>query len=191
MIRKFVIGLVVAATAAAAVVVPSTSAGASRPTIAGIVSQSGGEGQFDRNPFDYDILLNAVIAADLVGALNGSTELTVFAPDDAAFMRTARDLGFTGRTEKQAFDFLAGALGENLPTVLLYHVAPGRLGPLQVLFSGHIDTLAQQSFGVRGLRLIDKGAGPDPFLNLFALDIKASNGVIHGITRVLVPALPA
>ena len=28
---------------------------------------------------------------------------------------------------------------------------------------------------------------PDPYLNVFALNQGASNGVIHGITRVLIP----
>ena len=28
---------------------------------------------------------------------------------------------------------------------------------------------------------------PDPYLNVFALNQNASNGVIHGITRVLIP----
>ncbi len=61
-----------------------------------IVALSGGE--FDRNWFDYDILLNAVLTAGLEGALSDPiAELTVFGPNDFAFFRLARDLGFRGR----------------------------------------------------------------------------------------------
>ncbi len=64
-------------------------------TIVDIVSQSGGT--FDTDYFDYDILLNAVITAELVDALADDTaDLTVFAPNDLAFVRLARDLGYTG-----------------------------------------------------------------------------------------------
>jgi hypothetical protein len=58
----------------------------------------------------------------------------------------------------------------------------------QVLFSRQIDTLADASFGVRFFQLIDNAPNlPNPTLNLFALNQRASNGVIHGITRVLIP----
>jgi len=60
------------------------------PTITGIVLQSGGAGKFDDNNSDYDLLLNAVIAADLADALaDPDASLTVFAPTDAAFIALA------------------------------------------------------------------------------------------------------
>ncbi len=164
-------------------------------TITEIVAASGGT--FDHNRYDYDILLNAVLAAKLEGALaDASKQYTVFAPSDAAFIRTARDLGFTGNGEQAAWEFLVGALteiggGDPIPVltnILLYHVAGKSLSPLQVLLSRKIDTLLGTSFKVNGIKLVD--ADPDitnPSLNLFALNIKATNGRIHGITRVLIP----
>jgi uncharacterized surface protein with fasciclin (FAS1) repeats len=120
----------------------------------------------------------------------------LFAPDDAAFVRTARSLGFTGSGEQGAWNFLVAALtqiggGDPIPTlttILLYHVAAGPLGALHVLFSRRIETLAGASFGVRLFELVDNAPNlPNPYLNVFELDQRASNGVIHGISRVLIP----
>jgi serralysin len=199
--RKLLVTPILAFGVLAAAVAPSGARTSSteRPTIAQIVAKSGGT--FDSNHYDYDILLTSVKAAGLVDALNNpSSKLTVFAPNDRAFIRTARDFGYTGWDEAGAFNAIAGVLGTldpkgkgdpipALTNVLLYHVASGSLGPIQVLLSGSIHTLLPgASFDVRFLRLVDKAPKrPDPYLNPYALNIKASNGVIHGITRVLLP----
>ena len=68
-------------------------------TVAGIVAASGGD--FDRNARDYDLLLNALQAANLVGALDDpSGSFTVLAPNDGAFIRLAQDLGYDGNDEE-------------------------------------------------------------------------------------------
>lgn len=165
------------------------------PTIAGIVAASGGE--FDSNHSDYDLLLNAVKTAGLVDALNDpAAKLTVFAPNDRAFVWLARDLGFEGRDEAGAWDYLVGALtglgnGDPVPVlknVLLYHVAPEALGIFDVAFSNKVDTLLGTSFGVKFVVLVD--ADPD-FRSAVVLprssNIEASNGVVHTISRVLLP----
>ena len=102
------------------------------------------------NRNDFDILLNAVLAAGLEGALaDPNADLTVFAPNDRAFIRLARDLGFKGYSEEGAFNTIVAALtnlggGDPIPVltnVLLYHVSAGSKSASQVVNSGGIDTL--------------------------------------------------
>jgi uncharacterized surface protein with fasciclin (FAS1) repeats len=179
-------------------VAPAASAwsGASRGTITEIVAGSGGT--FDSNKADFDILLTAVKTAGLGDELGDeSAKLTVFAPNDAAFIRTAKDLGFTGNDEAGAWSFLVGALtglggGDPIPVltnILLYHVAPGYYGPVRVLFSRSIPTLLDGAeIKPRFLTLRDNDPQiADPKLVLRGLNIRADNGVIHTIDRVLIP----
>jgi len=199
--RKVILApLVLAVVAVMAVPAGATwgSSGGSKPaTVVDVLVGKSGTGGFDDNSRDYDILIKAVTTADLVGPLSDpSAHLTVFAPNDAAFIRTAQSLGFTGYDEQGAWDFLVGALtqlgnGNPIPvltTILLYHVAPVELGAFQVLFSRRIDTLANLSFGVRFFQLVDNAPNlPNPYLNLFQLNQRADNGIVHGISRVLIP----
>lgn len=165
-----------------------------KPTITDIVAASGGE--FDRNRHDYDILLNAVLTAGLEGTLaQPGLNVTVWAPNDAAFIRTARDLGFTGRGERGAWNFLVAALtniggGDPIPvltTILTYHVTPEARGVLSVLRTKEFPTLQGGTIVRKGLTLQDKD--PDiknPNLT-WPLQVRASNGIIHTIDRVLIP----
>lgn len=202
MMRKMILAPLVAVAMLGVAAAPAGAwwggGGSSRPaTVVDILVNKSSTDGFDRNGRDYDILIKAAATADLVGALsNPSARLTVFAPDDAAFIRTARSLGFTGWDEQGAWDFLVGALtqlgnGDPIPvlqTVLLYHVAGTKLGVFQVLTAKKVDTLANASFGVQFLQLVDNAPKlPNPYLNLFALNQNANNGVVHGITRVLIP----
>lgn len=169
-------------------------------TITDIVAASGGE--FDGNRRDYDILLNAVLAADLAGVLaDPEAELTVFAPNDRAFFRLAKDLGYSGGyDETEVFNFIVGALtdlggGDPIPVltdILLYHVVGGTVRPLDLIFSTFFHTpvetvLLGVSFQPYFLRLIDNEPDlRDPSV-IFPFNIRASNGRIHTINRVLIP----
>ena len=172
--------------------------GDSEPTITDFVAMSGGD--FDNNYGDFDILLTAVLAADLQDVLaDVDAELTVFAPTDRAFIALARDLGYTGIDEEEAWNFLVGALttlggGDPIPVltdVLTYHVLPKEVGLLpflQATFTGEEFVTVQ-------------GATIDPFLFwlkdqepdlrdprvTFPLNRRVANGVIHSINRVLIP----
>ena len=170
------------------------------PTITETVLASGGD--FDDNHHDYDILLNAVLAAGLEGALaDPEAELTVFAPKDYAFIKLARDLGYSGSSESEAFSFIATALtelggGELVPIltdVLLYHVVPEKLTVKQVVLSEEINTLlVGGSVTPHGISLVDKApALRNPKLILRASNLLTGNGRIHTINRVLIPvAIP-
>ena len=162
-------------------------------TITEIVANSGGE--FDNVYADYDILLNAVLAADLADALdNPEDDLTVFAPNDMAFVRTARELGYDGWSEAGAWDFLVTTFtslgnGDPIPVlreVLLYHVVGESLRPWQIFFRD-VETLQGESFYVRFFELQDQDDSlANPFL-IIPLNIRADNGLIHTISRVLIP----
>jgi uncharacterized surface protein with fasciclin (FAS1) repeats len=163
------------------------------PTLTAIVAASGGT--FDADGTDFDLLLNAVQTAGLAGALDDpNADLTVFAPNDAAFVGLAQALGFNGTDEGSAFSYLVEALtllggGDPIPLlteVLTYHVAPGSLDSTAVLGADSIATLQGGNLGVDGATLVD--ADPDvPNPNLIATDIEAANGIAHVIDGVLLP----
>lgn len=121
----------------------------------------------------FDTLLAAATAAGLADALaDPEAELTVFAPTDAAFAALP-----PGTVE----DLLEPANRETLVAILSYHVVPGRLElrrhPAETLQGQSLDL--QQSGEVR----VDEA-------RVVLADIKATNGVIHVIDRVLLPTLP-
>ncbi len=89
---------------------------------------------FDKNPYDYDILDNAVTAvltakpdSPVAVLADGTVPLTAFLPNDRAFKKLAKDvLGGSYGSERAVFTALAGALGvDTIESVLLYHVVPG------------------------------------------------------------------
>lgn len=116
----------------------------------------------------------------------------MFAPNDRAFLRLVTDLtGTRPESEAAALETIVGAFTtDQIADILLYHVVAGkRLGPVKVITS---KTLTMANGGIvkpRGLTLRDETpALKDPRLVLWRLNIPASNGVIHTIDRVLVPA---
>lgn len=163
--------------------------------------------KFDHNPYDYDILTEAVLAVlaakpdSPVGLLaDGSVPLTAFLPTDRAFKRTVWDLtGHWPRSERRAFKTVASLGIDTVEAVLLYHVVPG--APIDSATAVGADgvaltTAAGPTFtvdvihkpnGKLSIRLID-GARPYPYLVLNRLDINAGNNQIaHRISRVLLP----
>ena len=174
------------------------------PTITGIVAESGGE--FDNDGSDFDILLNAINTVDdantdpdvanIADVLNDpEADFTTFAPRDSAFIEFARDLGFTGSDEAEAFDVIATALtnedGDPAPlrNVLLYHVSAGSQTRSQIVGQDSVDTLLGTTITPDGRELID---GDDDLANPNIIasrsDILAENGLVHVIDRVLIPS---
>lgn len=189
----------IAALAAVSLALIATPAQASdwshhpRGTIVDVAVAASGGGTPDSNPWDYDILVQAVVATGLDKTLSDtSTKFTVFAPNDRAFLRLVTDLtGKAPASEKDALATITSTFtAAQISDILLYHVVAGKkLGPVQVLFA---KSLTMANGGVvkpRGITLRDEtSALRDPKLVLWAINIPASNGVIHTIDRVLVPA---
>lgn len=126
------------------------------------------------NDGEFDVLLAAVSKAGLVNALNGDGQLTVFAPTDQAF---AEALG--GGDENAAIAAIEALPVETLSNILLYHVTEGRRNSQSVLAAPQYEML--NGMMLSQTELTDK-------LNTQMLDISASNGIIHVINGVLMPA---
>jgi len=120
----------------------------------------------------FTTLLKALEAADLVKTLSEEGPFTVFAPTDEAFAALPK-----GTLD----DLLKPENKEKLKRVLSYHVVPGELLS-QNLEAGKVTTLAEVPVEISikdGIRVNDaKVATPD---------LKASNGIIHVIDKVLLP----
>ena len=127
----------------------------------------------------------------------GLTDITVFAPTDAAFTQLAVDLGFDGDQgdETAVFNHIAGALaglngGDPIPLltdILLYHVSPAAKLAAQVEALDAIETLLTgETFEPTAGQLVDNE--PDVANPAIVIpDIAADNGIIQAIDRVLLP----
>jgi uncharacterized surface protein with fasciclin (FAS1) repeats len=126
----------------------------------------------------FSILVEAVVAAGLVDALNGKGPLTVFAPTNDAFAALLTELGVT-KDQLLADKAL-------LTAVLTYHVVDGRVMKADVPLNTPITTLQTGTFTVDStLAITDQRMRK---ASIVATDVFASNGVIHVIDKVILPA---
>lgn len=170
----------------------TTAAHTSPGSIVDVAVAASGGGAPDSNPNDYDILIQALTVTGLVPVLaDTSTKFTVFAPNDRAFARLVTDLtGTAPASEADALTTITGAFTvDQIKNILLYHVVAGQaLSPLKVIFAGKLTMANGGIVKPRLTTLRDESPTlTDPKLVLKAINIKASNGVIHTIDRVLVP----
>jgi uncharacterized surface protein with fasciclin (FAS1) repeats len=159
-----------------------------------VIGASGSEG-FDRNYFDYDVLREALVAAGLVDALATAEDVTVFAPNDFAFVVLAYDLGYRGFDEAEAFAFIAGATGYVSPAepgllddVLLYHVLPGAKTVAELDGAGDQATLLTgATLSVKYRQIRDGDPNDVNGVIVHPNDVVAGNGIVHTTAFVLRP----
>lgn len=139
------------------------------------------------NSADHTTLVAAVKAADLVGALQGSGPLTVFAPVNAAF-----DALPDGTVDT----LLKPENKEMLQKVLTAHVVAGDLSGEDLMRRArnsadgffHMETLSGDALSAqmrgRTLWIYDESGNAG---RVTISDVNQSNGVIHVVDSVLVP----
>ncbi len=124
---------------------------------------------------NFNTLLTAAKAAGLVDALSGGQQLTVFAPTDEAFQKV----------DPMALESLLKPENrDQLKAILTYHVVPGRVKAADAYGLNSANSL-------QGQRLNLNLRNDVPSINnskLLATDIECSNGIIHVIDDVLMPA---
>ena len=123
----------------------------------------------------FKTLAAALTAADLVSTLKGPGPFTVFAPTDAAFAKIPKaDLDAILADKKK------------LTEILTYHVVAGSVPASTVVTldgkSAKTVNGAEVKIGVSGGKVTLNGN-----INVTAVDVKASNGIIHVIDTVLLP----
>ena len=130
------------------------------------------------NP-EFSTLLAAVEAAGLAETLSGEGPFTVFAPTDAAFAELPAGTLDT---------LLQPANQDQLAAILTYHVVPAEVMASDVE-AGEVPTVNSAPFTValdgEAVAITD---GQGNQASVIETDIDASNGVVHVIDSVLLPA---
>jgi len=127
---------------------------------------------------DFSILVEAVVAANLQGTLSGAGPFTVFAPTNAAFADLLTELGVSKA------DLLADTA--LLTKVLTYHVLAGRVLKADVVPGTQPATVEGETFSIdSSLVVTDKRMRT---AHIVATDVLTSNGVIHVLDKVILPA---
>lgn len=123
----------------------------------------------------FNTLIAAAKAAGLASVLNSPGHYTVFAPTDVAFAKLP-----AGTVE----ELLKPKNKHKLKAILLYHVVGKKIYSKNIPHGRtHVKTLNGKAVAVKktshGVR-VNRAS-------VIAADVKASNGVIHVIDRVLLP----
>ncbi len=140
------------------------------------------------NSADHTTLVAAVQAAGLVDTLQTEGPFTVFAPVNAAFARldqAALAQLLEPQHKAQLTQILTcHVLGANAMSDVIMGMADEAGGTFEVTtLGGCVLTVAANS---RGVTLTDEQGR---FANVTIADVRQSNGVIHVIDRVLLPAM--
>lgn len=120
----------------------------------------------------FNTLVTAVKAAGLVETLTSPGPFTVFAPTDEAF----------GKLPKGTIEALLKDIPK-LKSILTYHVVAGKVMAADVVKLRSAKTVQGATLSVDASKGVKIGGA-----NVLKTDIETSNGVIHVIDSVLIPA---
>ncbi len=127
---------------------------------------------------DYSSLAAAIDAAGLTATLDGSTEFTVFAPDNDAFAAFLEANGFASLDEVPV---------DLLTQVLLYHVQEGSIMSTD-LSTGYMESMAVYGASEEPLSMyVNTGDGVtiNGISTVTTADVEVDNGVIHAVDTVI------
>jgi uncharacterized surface protein with fasciclin (FAS1) repeats len=120
----------------------------------------------------FSLLRQSLVKTNLLGTIRGASNITVFAPDNAAFAAAGLDSAA-----------IAGLNTQTLANILAYHVVGSNIP------SGSVPT-SDSVRALNTLRLFASRNANGVFVNGIAVkqaDVSASNGTIHVISNVLMP----
>jgi transforming growth factor-beta-induced protein len=135
---------------------------------------------------ELTILLDAVTAAGLGGALLDAESITVFAPTNEAFANLLEALNVS------SLDELISTLGaENVSKVLTYHVVPTTAFSFDLAEGTQsVPTLAGENLTVtRTGNAVTVTDSAGTTYNVVAANVAIANGVVHVIDGVVLPTL--
>jgi len=124
----------------------------------------------------FTTLAAALQAASLVETLKGEGPFTVFAPTDEAFAKLP-----AGTVE----NLLKPENLEQLKSILLYHVVAGKVMATDVVSLTSADAVSGAQISIK---VQDGKVYLNDTIQVIITDIETSNGVIHVIDAVLLPA---
>ena len=129
---------------------------------------------------DHTTLVTAVKAAGLVDTLEGKGPFTVFAPTNAAF----------GKLPAGTVDNLVKPENKKtLTKILTYHVVPGKLEASDLTDGKKLKTVEGEELTVKksgdSVMIVDAKGGS---ATVTIPNVNQSNGVIHVVDTVLMPA---
>jgi uncharacterized surface protein with fasciclin (FAS1) repeats len=143
---------------------PSKAPVKKKPTIVDIASKGK----------EYSTLVTALKAADLVDTLAGDGPFTVFVPTNAAFAKLPKGT---------LANLLKPENKEQLKKILTYHVVSGAVPSTKLKNGQKVVTLEGSAISVQ----IKGGKVKVNNARVTAANVKATNGIIHVIDRVIMP----
>ncbi len=147
--------------------------------ISGTPAAAGNLVEVAQDAGSFNTLIAAAKAAGLAGALADGSNLTVFAPTDEAFAKLPE-----GTVET----LLKPENKDKLVAILSYHVLPRKL--TSNMLPGrtiHVKTIKAGGDKMLSVNKSSGGVTVDE-ASVVSADIKADNGVIHVIDKVMLPS---